>query len=201
MRLLVTSLLFMLLAVGRTMAAPPKSPTSHVMQRSEQTERGFIKSCYDVRFFNPRVINFKKYKKTSPYVVARCLTPDADKCSWMPPFACFANTDGAITYARDGFFDKSCSACEYRAALGKMKCRCDSEWGVVDAVVKIGKDACLPATVDNHRHKTPPRLTDRPAEDYLWVEQGSLMCHDYTAFPIPCAEEEMTKIRFMTGQV
>lgn len=91
----------MLLAGGGTMAAPPESPTSHVIQRSEQTERGFIKSCYDVRFFDPRVINFKKYKKTSPYVVARCLTPDADKCSWMPLFACFANTDGAITYARE----------------------------------------------------------------------------------------------------
>ncbi|TQN65768.1 hypothetical protein CSHISOI_09644, partial [Colletotrichum shisoi] len=96
MRLLVSSLLFMLLAGGGTMAASPESPTSHVMQRSEQTERGFIKSCHDVRFVDPRVINLK-----------------------------------------NGFFDKSCSACEYRAALGKMKCKCDSEWGVVDAVVKI----------------------------------------------------------------
>ncbi|KAK6225619.1 phosphoglycerate mutase [Colletotrichum tabaci] len=131
------------------MAAPPESPTSHVMQRSEQTERGFIKSCYDVRFFDPRVINFRKYKKTSPYVVARCLTPDADKCSWMPLFACFANIDGAITYARDGFFDKSCSACEYRAALGKMKCRCDRTTTAdrLDLSAHVAALACTMGTI------------------------------------------------------
>ncbi|TKW52536.1 hypothetical protein CTA1_13433 [Colletotrichum tanaceti] len=82
------------------MAEPPESPVGHVMQRSEQTKRRSIKSCVDVRFFDPRVINYGRYKKTSPYLVARCLTPDADVCSWMPLFACFANTDGAITYAR-----------------------------------------------------------------------------------------------------
>ncbi|KAK1973856.1 hypothetical protein LZ30DRAFT_775654 [Colletotrichum cereale] len=135
------SILFSLLAACRIMAVPSGRSTDLIPRRSRLVTNPYRRSCPDVRMIDPGPLVSETLKETAPYLVARCKGFGRERCSWIPLQACFANTNGQITYTKYGAFDQSCSSCEYEASDAEMRCMCYSPEDKKKIIAKIRLEA------------------------------------------------------------
>ncbi|WYZ36924.1 hypothetical protein EsH8_II_000430 [Colletotrichum jinshuiense] len=168
MGLVSSFLMVVMVACGAVVATP--EPFRGIIDSGGR----FNDTCPDVRFFDPRDLK-EKFNGASPYLVANCKRPGGlkERCTWMPLFACFANSGGHLVYRRYGSFHRSCNKCEYDHFTTVMKCLCKDKDEQVASSVSLN--------------------------ELLWNYEGQIRCHNYIGYEIECTETDMMKIRTATA--